>query len=226
MADPDDLVLAITPDDRLLHTGTRRWLLDHVYGIDPAVGVRRDLHDAEPGAGVGALEVFDDSGHALRVADDGTDLVPVGTGDVDPDVLVGRVAHVLDLVREHLATHPELDVPPSAVPWATGPLPEVLALLERAGAGAPTTRPARHVPGSGLRQRLVAAGAWVWAASVRRAPTVTARVARVVGRLPGLGGAGDLTGDPTTPPVPPYLPPDGVPHNGNWLHNLWHRLKG
>ncbi len=220
MADPD-LVLAITSDDRMLHTGTRAWVLDHVFGVDPGAAAPRDLHQALPGEGEPGLELFDGSGHALRLTDDGSGLVPVGAGDVDPDTLVARVATVLDRAREHLVTHPELGVPPSVVPWAGGALPEVLALLDGAGS---STRAARHVPPSGLRGWLVEAGASVWAS----------RVARVVRRLPGLGGgSGRLTDlddgsvtPPTTPPVPPYLPPDGVPHNGSWFHNLMHRLRG
>lgn len=225
-----DLVLAITSDDRMLHTGTRGWVLDHVFGVDPGAAGPRDLHRALAGPDDAGLELFDDGGHALRLTDDGVDLVPVGAGDADPDVLVTRIAAVLDRAREHLASHPELDVPPSVVPWVGGPLPEVLALLDGAGS---STRPARHVPPSGLRGWLVAAGTSVWAASTRRAPDLIARVSRMVGRLPGLGGAGGPLGDPgggpltppITPPIPPYLPPDGVPHNGSWFHNLMHRLR-
>ncbi|MGG5260433.1 hypothetical protein [Phycicoccus avicenniae] len=210
MAD-NDLVLAITSEDRMVHTGTRAWLLEHVFGADTDGSGRRDLHGAAPTADDPGLEIYDDAGHALRVTDDGTALVAVGAGDADPDVLVARVASVLDRAREHLGNHPELGVPPSVVPWASGSLPEVLALLEGTGG---TSRTVRHVPAAGLRGWLV---------------ELTTRVRLLVGRMPGTGGSGPVTGGggpPLTPWVPPPLSPDGVPHNGSWFHNLMHRLTG
>lgn len=223
MADTD-LVLAITSDDLMFHSGTRRWVLDHVFGIDPDTGGRRDLHLAAPDAGGVRLEIFDAQGHALR-AESG-DLVAVGSGDVDPDLLVARVTAVLDRAREHLEAHPELDVPASVVPRPTGSLPEVLAALEGDGA---TGRPARHVPRGRLREWLVETGSTVWSAAGRLAPSVAVRVAGFARRIPGLGGGRGTTGTGggvLEPPVPPFVPPDGVPHNGGWFHNLMHRLRG
>ena len=226
------LVLAITSDDTMFHVGTAEQLLAHLFPPGDSTDQVLARHGSRPERAVrtgrrlgpaATLELFDGSGHALRVLQDAsgrpTALVPSGAGDTDPELLVTRVDGILDRAREHLADHPEEQLAPSAIPGAKGPLPAVLAMLDSYGSG----------PAPGVRDSLAdVLGRWVTGRFelVRaQAPGLAARVPLVGRWVPSGAHPVDPVGPLDPGDVDPLLP-GGIPHTGSWFHNLMHRLTG
>jgi hypothetical protein len=145
-----DLLLCISPDNRMLHVGPAAEVLPHV-ALSAAVNTgARAVQRPAP------LEVFDVTGRRVapeelqRLADAGTRRArqaPDGFGDPDRFVPVQRPARVskrvllrriyasLDFAQAYLTEHPEAgnqgpSIPPATqVPRPVGTYPEVLQAL-------------------------------------------------------------------------------------------------
>ncbi|WFG43617.1 hypothetical protein [Pseudonocardia alni] len=150
----DEPVLAITPDDSLLHVGTPAALLTHLGD------------EADGGDGQGPpFEFYDRTGRRLSVAPDaagGASLTADGPAptDADRDLLLARIdvfqAAVARLLAHDVATGIAAGDPSARLraPWVRGELPDVLDTLAVLGGLPDPTEPNAGTPLHNLWHRV------------------------------------------------------------------------